>query len=233
MIDFVLCSRISPRAGRVLAEQIAEKQGAPCRMAYVAQQGTFIRYGNTVACQGRCLNAVSAIQLASNKLNSLMIMHYNNVSCPRVVPMEGVYDFPRIFRKRYHHDGSDRPVIVQAGGTPPRGYDYALEFLQSADEYRVHVFKDRSICVQQRRSVGDGHPLIRTTGWGLFQTEDFPDGIRALGVQAVKSLGLDFGAADIIVGEKMHVVEVNTAPGLSPRRGKRYAKAFVEWDRLS
>ena len=57
-----------------------------------------------------------------------------------------------------------------------------------------------------------------------------PDPVRdTIAVNAVKALGLDFGAVDIIYNEKenqYYVLEVNTAPGLEGTTLIKYAERF-------
>lgn len=68
-------------------------------------------------------------------------------------------------------------------------------------------------------------------GWRFspfLAEERCPEDVRNMAVQAVNSLGLDFGAVDIIKGEDdtYHVLEVNTAPALWGRVLTQYVDAF-------
>ena len=108
-------------------------------------------------------------------------------------------------------------------------------YIKKKKEFRVHVANGGAILVQQKRKrrgeVTD--PLIRShrRGWVFCQQDiDEPDGLRELGVAAVNSLGLDFGAVDIIYNEKkkkLFVLEVNTAPGLCNQTGDLYASSLA------
>ena len=64
-------------------------------------------------------------------------------------------------------------------------------------------------------------------GWGLDQIDMIPK-ICNLGIAAVKSLGLDFGATDIIESDRgyLYVLEVNTAPALREERLQIWSEAF-------
>lgn len=115
------------------------------------------------------------------------------------------------------------------------------------NEYRVHVFQGRVIQMQKkvRRSGfqenGQYTSLIRNldSGWIYAVGEGLiSDGNReAAGnaaIQAVRALGLAFGAVDIIRRNRdgqMFVLEVNTAPGLGEGGStiRAYTEAFQAW----
>lgn len=96
-------------------------------------------------------------------------------------------------------------------------------------EYRVHVMNGEVILYQKksRRRLEDGtvataegeHAMIRNlaSNW-VYRTGNLKrlERIENLAIDAVKALGLDFGAVDIIKDEEgnVFVLEVNTAPGL-------------------
>jgi glutathione synthase/RimK-type ligase-like ATP-grasp enzyme len=108
-------------------------------------------------------------------------------------------------------------------------------YIKKKKEFRVHVVDGEAILVQQKRKrrgeIPD--PLIRShrRGWVFCQQDiEEPAGLRELGVAAVNSLGLDFGAVDIIYNEKkdkLFVLEVNTAPGLCNQTGDLYASSLA------
>ena len=105
-------------------------------------------------------------------------------------------------------------------------------------EFRVHVFKDKVIDVQQkRRRIGyDGPDTgIRNHSNGYIyarSTVNYPDELLSSSIKAVQMLGLDFGAVDIGYRErdgKVFVFEVNTAPGLTGTTLEKYIQTFKEW----
>jgi D-alanine-D-alanine ligase-like ATP-grasp enzyme len=115
-------------------------------------------------------------------------------------------------------------------------------------EYRVHVVNEKAIHVQQKKRlslaklvergipVGDG--LIRSYNNGyIFSTElyhsisgEVGQSLQSLSIQAVKALGLNFGAVDLMVTNKgtVRVLEVNTAPGIEGQTVQAYVSAFQE-----
>lgn len=109
-------------------------------------------------------------------------------------------------------------------------------YKKKAAEFRVHVFDGEVIDVQEKRKIKDFHgeanQYIRShhNGW-VYCREDIkePSDLRSLAKQAVNSLGLDFGAADIIYNkheDMCFALEVNTAPGLEGETINSYARAI-------
>lgn len=105
-------------------------------------------------------------------------------------------------------------------------------------EYRVHVFRETVIDVQQKKRRSNwtgGDTGIRNHSNGYIYARadiDYPVEIEHAAIQAVKLLGLDFGAVDIGYRErdnKIFLFEVNTAPGLTGTTLLKYAQAFKEY----
>lgn len=109
-----------------------------------------------------------------------------------------------------------------------------VKYIKKKHEYRVHVANHRAvggyddtgyqvICLQQKRKVrgaeADSQIRSHDRGW-VFVVNDViqPNhAVIAESVAAVRALGLDFGAVDVIWNERQqraYVLEVNTAPGL-------------------
>jgi len=101
--------------------------------------------------------------------------------------------------------------------------------VENHGEYRVHVFDGDVILYQKKsRRVDEDGEIITADGeeadvrnlasnW-VYRTGNLNrlERIEELALNAVASLGLDFGAVDIIMDENLDVfvLEVNTAPGL-------------------
>lgn len=103
-----------------------------------------------------------------------------------------------------------------------------MEFIESDHEYRVHIFKGKSIRISEKKAG-----LTGETSHGDYTTIK-PTGnvkhVRKAAKKAVKALGLDFGAVDILATEdECWVLEVNAAPGLGGTMPKLYAETFKKW----
>ena len=114
--------------------------------------------------------------------------------------------------------------------------------VQNHGEYRVHVFGGEVILYQKKsRRVDEDGNVVSPDGeeadvrnlasnW-VYRTGNLRrlDRVEELAVNAIQSLGLDFGAVDIIKDENgvVYVLEVNTAPGLGNEATlDAYVRAF-------
>lgn len=93
--------------------------------------------------------------------------------------------------------------------------------IDSIREYRVHVMDGKAIVVH-RKVAKDGKDDdlkqdIRNTdnGWVFRRVSIFPQDVIDQAIPAVKAVGLDFAAVDVLWdGTKAWVLEGNTAPGI-------------------
>lgn len=250
MISYVLGSNVTSVTARAIAEKIEAEQGVRCRytnrprMAYV---GKFVRYGNLEDCPGECLNQASCVRGAADKLGALLCLARNYVGCPRIIENARYLDvapMPMVFRKIVRHSGNDNPYILKNSGeridrSRANQYDYAIQWIDKDEEYRVHVFKDKWIRVQRKEAQLDGRPRnmdIRSTcrGWMLRELAEPPQPLTRIGIRSIQALCLDFGAVDVVrdrATQCLYVIEVNTGPGLTEKGVARYVKRFTAWDR--
>lgn len=113
-----------------------------------------------------------------------------------------------------------------------------VKYVKKAAEYRVHVFGDKTIHVQKKVVRQGEQPKdwkVRNLGNGyIFQSEGVGIDLagHVIAITAVKALGLNFGAVDLIYNERsnqFYVLEVNTAPGLGNQSTlNAYVNAFKE-----
>jgi len=113
-------------------------------------------------------------------------------------------------------------------------------YVKKKDEYRVHIFDGDVIDMQRkaRRSSVEDEDVdwqIRSYANGFcFVRENvsLPDNCLAMCLEAIKELGLDFGAIDVIYNEhrdKYYILEINTAPGLEGQTIVSYADAIEKY----
>jgi hypothetical protein len=125
--------------------------------------------------------------------------------------------------------------------------DFYSRYFPKTHEFRVHVFGNTAIDVTEKRARIGGQ-VARTirsydNGWVFshnlsVQPQDL-EKLKSTCVSAVKALGLDFGAVDVLAIldtenprrlKKHYVCEVNTAPGLdSPTTIECYVNAIKEY----
>lgn len=112
-----------------------------------------------------------------------------------------------------------------------------VKYIKKAKEFRVHVAFNEVIDVQAKRKradyEGETDFAIRNhqNGW-VYCRENIeePADLREQALRAILTLGLDFGAVDIIYNQhynRCYVLEVNTAPGLEGTSVTNYATAFL------
>lgn len=99
------------------------------------------------------------------------------------------------------------------------------KYVKKRDEYRVHVMNDVAFFVQKKvapysRTARPNYQIRNHSNGFVFAVNDLsPDeSVLSESIKAVKALGLDFGAVDVIWNErrkKATVIEVNTACSVS------------------
>lgn len=212
--------------------------------------GTCETYGETPT---ETLNNSEAITNASNKLRALNIMKEAGVSVPWFTSDKSdakiaVNDLkPLVGRTTYHQGGSGFKICRSVSEVYS---DYSsshwLELLGVYKEWRVHVFKGEVIGVSRKTDEGVESRIINRftrnhhNGWRFIRCDlDLvQDRLKNLAVEAVSSLGLDFGAVDIILSDgaedgskKYYVLEVNSAPGMEEDSTifAKYVERFRQW----
>lgn len=98
-----------------------------------------------------------------------------------------------------------------------------MHYVEHDFEFRVHVFNGKSIRISQKQFL-EGNKYIT-----IKPTIDVSH-VRKAAKKAVKAVGLDFGAVDVLAtADEAWVLEVNAAPGLGGSMPALYAKTFQNW----
>lgn len=106
-----------------------------------------------------------------------------------------------------------------------------MAYVESDREYRVHIFRGKSIRISEKEFFvdEDGRKDYVTRKPGDIALKK----VRKAAKAAVKAVGLDFGAVDILArgdnNDEVFVLEVNSAPGLGGSMPRLYADAFLKW----
>ena len=215
------------KSGRLMARYLGIKMLSLSNSRFRGRAtDVVINWGNGKGNVGnaRQINKLSNVQLASNKLHTLEALKANDVPVPyfstykeSFAPVDTLYGRSTL----YGHSGIGIYV-----GTKDEIPDCPLyvEAIDKEAEYRVIVVGDEVADFKQKlkRSNYEGthgeHVWNHGSGY-VFVRESIqsaPIGVGKLGVDAVKALGLDFGAVDIIEDSdgRLFVLEVNTAFGI-------------------
>lgn len=190
----------------------------------------------------RVLNNPDNVRLASNKLYTFNQWALHGVSCPDWtedinIAREWIDNDHTVFcRTRLQSHSGDGIVIATSYDNLVNAPLYT-KYIKKKKEFRVHVFNGEVIDIQEKRRSSnspDSSFLIRNHASGFVFCRDNivePTDLRDTGIKAVESLGLDFGAVDVIWNahyDKCYALEVNSAPGLEGTTLNKYVTTIKE-----
>lgn len=153
--------------------------------------------------------------------------------------------YPLLARKRQHHGGKDIMLVLQQEDLALRrraGADFFVEYVPRKTEFRCWIYRRQHLGTyekvlkhpEQYTKVGCNYD--NGFAFDLVGAERVPRAAVELAAQAVQTLGLDFGAVDVLQGTdgQFYVLEVNTAPGVDgPRQGiNKLVEKIQNWVRL-
>lgn len=230
-------------SGRSLAKELGVVRIRPER---VRGRRLFINWGCKNPLTGNVLNSPQAVTVGSNKIES-----FNRLNGKDYVP-EWTQDRDRaremaarskiLGRSTATGSAGAGITIVDKGGEIPQSLFY-VKYIKKQAEYRFHVVRGEVIFRQQKRRKNGveqtrEQSLIRNhdNGWVFaendvtFPSEAVENRLGEVALDAVRTIGLDFAAVDLIVERETNRVfflEVNTRPGIeSTRLLQEYSRAF-------
>lgn len=187
----------------------------------------------------KMLNTPDMLALNKDKHGALVLMHAASVSA---VPSWLIADvpadaYPVVARTPNHFGGSglwrcnNKEELMAARG---RGANHATKLLIKAGEFRVHILLDKAVrIVRKVKAREDAIDLCRShkNGWKFKQVAvgNIPVGLEVLAANAVKAIGLQMGAVDVVLQKgtnKLIVLEVNSTPGLEGHSLEAWATAL-------
>jgi len=208
------------KSGRILADALRDFEGDSINWGYQ-------RNGD--------INNAQAVRLASNKRLALQTLQAAGVPTPRLFEdINQITHFPVVARPDKHHAGRQFYLCRNWTGVYHAinsGATHLMEYIENGREFRVHVVFGKSIKLAEKK--GGGIVKSYKNGARYYYPHDFnhKKTLRRLAIKAVMSLGLDFGAVDIIYKDgQYYVLEVNTAPSLSSGSNTldKYVRAFTD-----
>ena len=254
MATVILPYKQASASSKVLAQLLGTKRMKLTESSLRnSTQNTIINWGNSNTDLSQYTNVTvinnsESVGLASNKLKTFQAFARAGepVSCPRWTTekwvaqewLEGGKDI--VVRHLLRgHSAAGVEMVNHVEGRSPDLPDAPLyvSYVKKRDEYRVHIVKGVVTDVQRKARQSDT-PLdlinwqIRNHGNGFvfIRGSISPDPSIIVQAQlAVKALGLDFGAVDVIWNQRegvAYVLEVNTACGLEGVTASRYSEAF-------
>lgn len=184
------------------------------------------------------INRPRAVSVAANKLLTLEALRNIGAShVPFTRERSVAVEWPMVVERHTLTGHSGAGIIINPNTAFSNAPLYT-KLLTPSHEYRVHVFKGTVIDYTKKMKrtedglvsrMEDEYVKNRAGGWEYLRDVEPRESVKELAIAAVEALGLDFGAVDIIRHKrKNYVLEVGTAPGLSPRGLEAYSDAIID-----
>lgn len=188
----------------------------------------------------RMLNHPVAVAKSTNKLTAFQYLRAAGVPIPnfsmnRIGAGKMLEEGHTVYARTLLRGSEGRGIVIAT--TPEELVDaqlYVEGITGAREEYRVHVMDGKVIDFAKKLKKKDTEIIdgVRNhhNGW-IYARKDInlSDLAEEVSIGACKAVGLDFGAVDIITkGDKVYVLEINTAPGLEGTTIERYATAIQQ-----
>lgn len=200
--------------------------------------------------KSRIINPPEAVAICSNKLSFFEALSGKGVSIPDWTnsfeqAVKWVTDGVVVCARTILNGHSANGLVLMHKDDPKSLVKAPLytKYVPKKDEYRIHVINDKVVDVQ-RKALRNGYIeehgadnvnyKIRNLANGFVyvrQGVDAPKQVIDEAIKAVRIVGLDFGAVDVVFNnkqDKAYVLEINSAPGLEGTSVENYAKALSE-----
>lgn len=249
MKPIVFPYKMGSQSAKLIARALGAKRVYPDRNYRPRSNHVIINWGSSTypnwlgirPYPEKILNYLEGVRLAGNKLTTFELLRSNNVAIPEfTTDISVAREWDGIVVCRQTLTGSQGAGIVIAE-TPDQIIQAPLytKHLRHKHEYRVHVMNGQVIDFTQKKkrsSLEEVSQYVRNSsgGWVFCRSGvELPDDVVLQAINAVSSLGLDFGAVDVAYRErenKAFVLEVNTAPGMDEEGTtlQRYVDGFKE-----
>lgn len=234
MIITVLGSRKSRPTAKALACALSDSFVVHYTENSIPENSFTIRYGNSYIAdpEGRILNKKNAVKTSANKPATKSLLQEKNIPTPKLISFEdaiaGNVEFPVIVRRNNHFKGKffnvcNNPRDIRRFS--PSNH-YIQEMVTKKDEYRLFILNDRIIEANIKRCPeNQSTPMVRNKENGCFfarvRVSDLNRELKNAARSAIREIGLDFGAVDCATIQELPgitIFEVNSAPGLIPRK---------------
>ena len=238
------------KVGSVSAKQLARALGIlRVQSSYNARRSdVIVNWGSSTPPHFRWmeqdLNKPNSIQLACDKLTTFNVLSQNGFTNLPIwsISKQKIYELANgkdIYCRTTTTGHSGRGIVIANTKDDLVNAPLYTVATRHKYEYRVHVFRDQILDVQQKKKklgYGNGSGIRNhSNGWVYARAEIAPtEELLSSARRAVQLLGLDFGAVDIghrLIDNQFFVFEVNTAPGLEGTTLDKYAKAIYNYYR--
>lgn len=196
-----------------------------------------INYGCDKAHLPKSLNASNCLNYNSedvgDKVKCFEIFDTLGIPHPQLVTDPANFDAPFLGRKNKSSQGNGITKFKpKSENWNKYKCDFFVEYIEVAQEFRVHVFKGQVVC-EFNKDFSECKQFIHSKQFGsklVFGKLNHParfDIIDA-SIKALHGCGLDYGAIDIIsdANGKWYILEVNSAPSMAHTIGFLYVEKF-------
>lgn len=241
---YILCSKASHKTARKIADELGISSGKTLEnvpdnekvFCWGARKKYVEPYNER---RVDFINSLDNIERsAKDKFTQLTFLKDYRINIPNLCLKRNVREslnrgylrYPIVGRKKYHKGGEGLYICLQKKDIEPYADDihYFLNYIPTKKEYRVHIFNGRIIRVSTKRPTEDAdNNWVETfnRGWKFIDLkpryiENLDPRVKREAINTINTLGLLFGAVDIVVregDEKPFVLEANTAPALSDK----------------
>lgn len=215
------------KSAKVLAEYIRVKRIKVTGSRFVGKNGDIVV--NWGMPQNKLpnvmyLNPIEAVSIASNKLQTLSTLSMRGVSAPRwwINKADIPDNVDKLMARTLLSAHSGQGIVAGTKEEVPNAPLYT-EYIKKVAEYRVIVVANEAIDIKCKMKKRDFEGERSEEVWNLSNgyvfarnSSTFHFKLPSLAVEALKALGLCYGAVDIIEDSegRLYVLEVNTAFGL-------------------
>jgi glutathione synthase/RimK-type ligase-like ATP-grasp enzyme len=224
------CKRIKPDGKRMIAADVLINWGSS-DIKRLLHEETLV------------LNLPESVNRAKNKLKTFDVLEDASIKIPYYTTdilkaKQWLADGEQVVERHTltGHSGQGIRIVHHNEELDPKAKLY-VKYIKKIDEYRLHVMGDEVFFVQRKARALDAPDdkvnwQVRNHANGFIyanQNVEVPDHVKDMAVESIESLGLDFGAVDIIYNkhsDMYYVLEVNTAPGLFGTTLEKYVEQF-------
>lgn len=196
----------------------------------------------------RVLNDFESVYNACNKLQAFVVLDECGVKIPDfTTDIEEAKSWQQqgfgVVERHLLRANSGRGIKIKEANQELEQAPLYTKYIKKQSEYRLHVLGGEVFDIQQKRrsrevSDEDVDWQVRNTAGGFIFARDnvdlnpITDQVKDMCTLAVRSLGLDFGAVDLVWNQHTdtcYVLEVNTACGLQGSTLVNYVNKFKEF----
>lgn len=174
------------------------------------------------------LNKPLNVATSVNKITALQKLLENNISVPEfTTDINTARTWNKIVARTLTRSSGGNGIVICRPDRVIRAPLYT-KFIDKDNEYRVHVFNGEVVDYSKKVATnGKKDVCSHNNGYVFVRNVEHIEDNKQLAISAVRALGLDFGAVDIIRKDGVsYVLEVNTAPGLEQTTLSTYVNAI-------